>query len=120
MISSAPARAAWVTASARTIRPSASVLPISKVVPFSARTTSLGRVAVPLGIFSAAARMPITRTGRRSAATAHSAPRTAAPPPRSVFIVYMLSGPFRSRPPESKVIVLPTSATVRVAPPSGS
>ncbi len=35
---------------------------------------------------------------------------TAAPPPLSIFIVIMPSPDFSERPPESKVMPLPTSA----------
>ena len=86
----------------------------------SVNSTSLGRIALPPGMFSAAAMIPMTFTGGLSAATACIAPSTVAPPPMSVFMLYMPSAGLMSRPPESKVIVLPTSATVFVTVPSGS
>ena len=66
---------AWRSASARTSRPSASVLLISIVVPSEARTTSPGRVAWPESMFSVAATTANARNGTASSARAPSAVR---------------------------------------------
>ncbi len=52
-------------------------------------------------------------TAARARATTCIAPSTAALPAMSVFMSTMFSAVFSDRPPESKVIALPTSATGR-------
>src|SRR4030095_8684186 len=99
--------------SASVSRPSASVLPISTVVPFIARSTSPGRMAAPEGMFSVAAIRPWTSTCGLSAGSARMMPSTAAAPDMSSFIRSMPSALLRSRPPESKVMPLPMTATFR-------
>ena len=47
--------------------------------------TSVGRIAVPLSMFSQAGRTPVTDSGSPSSAIAPIAPTTAAPPPMSAF-----------------------------------
>ncbi len=47
--------------------------------------TSVGRIAVPLSMFSQAGTTPVTDSGRPSSAMAPSAPITAAPPAMSAF-----------------------------------
>ena len=74
---------------------------------------SPGRYAVPLGMFSAAPRYPCTGNGGSSSAATCTAPSTAALPAMSVFMSAMFSAVFSERPPESKVMALPTSATGR-------
>ena len=54
-------------------------------------------------------------TGSESSAAATVAASTAAAPLMSHFIVSMDFGGLSERPPESKVIPLPTNATVLVA-----
>src|SRR5450759_3167793 len=62
-------------------------------------------------MFSAAGTSAVTRSGRSSAGNTLIAPSTAAPPLMSVFIAIMTSAVFSDRPPESKVMPLPTSTT---------
>ena len=66
--------------------------------------------------------MPTTRTPTPSAGSAHIAEITAAAPPMSHFMSIIDAAGFRDRPPESKVMPLPTRATVGVSSsaPSGS
>jgi hypothetical protein len=82
----APSRRAQVSASARIRRPSASGLVTSTVRPASVLITSLGRVAVPLSMFSQAGTTPVTHSGSSSSAIAPIAASTAAPPAMSAFI----------------------------------
>ena len=63
-------------------------------------------------MFSAQASQPTTVTSSPSAATACTAPTTAAAPPMSDFIHSMDFGGLSERPPESKVMPLPTRWTV--------
>ncbi len=108
MMASGLASAANAMPSPRTRRPSASVLSTSTVSPPRWVMTSPGRVAVPLGMFSARHRYPVTATGRPSSATARTAAATAAAPPMSDFIVIIDAGGLSDRPPESNVMPLPT------------
>ena len=78
--------------------------------------TSEGRWAVPDGMFSARASHPLTRTGRPSRAAATTVASTAAAPAMSLFISSMPAAVLMDRPPESKVMPLPTSATYPRAP----
>ncbi len=82
------------------------------LVPLRATRTSPGWMAVPLGMFSVAATQPTTRSGSSSSAAAMVAAMTAAAPPMSLFMVIIPAGVFRDSPPESKVMPLPTRATV--------
>ncbi len=95
-------------------RPSASVLLISIVLPFIARTMSPGLAARPLSMFSTAATTPTTRTCGRSAGSAPIAAITAAPPAMSDFI-HCRSAVLMLIPPLSKHTPLPTRATVFLA-----
>ena len=98
-------------------RPSASVFVISTRFPFSAVTTSPGRVACPEGMFSTqAATAWITRPGS-SCATVAAASSTAIAPFLSIFISSMPSAGLIEIPPVSKQTPLPTMARRR---PSGS
>ena len=94
-----------------TRRPSASVLVTSTVVPSYMVRMSLGLWAPPPVRFSARASQAVTRTGRPRRAAAVTAARTVAAPAMSDFISGMEAAGFRLRPPESKVMPLPTSAT---------
>src|SRR5437763_278010 len=111
----APSRRAYQSASARTRRPSASVLMISIVLPFAARTMSPGRKASPPGMFSAAASTATARTGRPRAAIAPMPCSVPAPPAMSPFIASMPLAGLMEMPPVSKVIDLPTSPSTRPA-----
>ena len=62
-------------------------------------------------MFSAAATYPRTSTAGAIRLIARIAPRTAAPPAMSRFWISMLPGGLSERPPESKQIPFPTSAT---------
>ena len=73
-------------------------------------------MAEPPGMFSVVGTMPITFTLHPSAGSTDMAAITAAAPAMSVFIVIMPSAVLSDRPPESKVMPLPTSATVPRAP----
>ena len=111
---------AYASASASVSRPSASVLLISIVLPFMARSTSPGLVAEPDGMFSVAATSPCTSTGGRSRGSTLRTPRTAAAPDMSPFMRTMPSAVLRSSPPESNVMPLPISAIRRRAVPRGT
>ena len=98
--------------SARTTRPSASVLWISIVVPLRAVTTSPSLYALPPVMFSTSPTAATTCTGIFSAAIAAMALSAAAAPAISHFMASIPSGVFRDRPPESKVTPLPTIAAL--------
>jgi hypothetical protein len=72
-------------------------------------------MAVPDGMFSAAATRPVTLARTPSRPSADIAPITAAPPAMSVFISFMPSLGFSDSPPLSKVMPLPISTTCRGA-----
>ena len=99
-------------ASASTSRPSASVLSISMVLPFIARTMSPGRCALPPGMFSTAGTTPKTLILGFMRPIARMAPMTEAPPDMSPFMSPMPAACFSEMPPVSNVIPLPTSATL--------
>ena len=101
---------ARTSASPRTRRPSASVLKISTVVPPYIRRTSPGRVAEPESMFSAIGTKVETLTGRSRRAMASVAWTTAAAPAMSDFISCIEPAGLMLRPPESKVMPLPTRA----------
>ena len=107
----APFRSAWVRASARTSRPSASVLTTSTVLPSALTTMSPGRCAVGPGMFSAAATIAITSSGTLREAMTSIADKTAAAPDMSPFMRLMCSGSFSEMPPVSNVIPLPINAS---------
>jgi hypothetical protein len=86
-------------------------LVISTVLPAREVSTSLGRYEVPEGMFSHAPMKACTGKGGLRAAITFMAPSTAAEPAMSVFISTMESVGLSDRPPESKVMALPTSAT---------
>ena len=100
---------ASVRASASTRRPSASVLPISTVLPLRIRIMSPGRKAVPAMLFSTAGIKRRRRTGRRCAMTSRARASMSAAPPMSFFIRSMPLAGLMSRPPVSKHTPLPTS-----------
>ncbi len=106
---SSPAR---TMASAMISRPSASVFITSTVLPPRMVSTSEGRIACPLGMFSAVGTQPTTLTSGWSRATAHKVAMTAAAPPMSDFIHSMAGGGLSEIPPESNVMPLPTRWTV--------
>ena len=101
---------AFTIASARTKRPSASGLRTSTVFPPKIVMTSLGRVAVSLGIFSARGAQHSIATGKASSAIARVAAHTAAAPLISHFIASIPKPGLRLSPPVSNVIPLPTNA----------
>ena len=107
---------ARTSASARISRPSASVLSTSTVVPPYIVSTSPGRIAEPDTMFSAIGTKVVTLTGSPSAAIASVAWTTAAAPAMSLFISCMPWAGLMVRPPESKVMPLPTSARCVLAP----
>ena len=111
MTASGPSWTARARASARTRRPSASVFVISTAVPSYMVMMSPGRWAPPPGMFSASASQASTRTASFWRAAARTTPRTVAAPAMSDFISGMEAGCLRDRPPESKVMPLPTRAT---------
>ena len=67
-------------------------------------------------MFSVVGAKPTTRTPTPSARHAPRVAMTAAAPLMSVFIVTMPSAVLSDSPPESKVMPLPTSATVGMLP----
>ncbi len=101
-------------------RPSASVLSTSTVLPLRIFSTSPGRMALPLGMFSTSGTYPVTRVFTPSAASVDIAAITAAPPPMSVFIVSMPPAVLSERPPESNTTPLPTSASGLPRAPDGA
>ncbi len=109
----APRRSAYVMASPRMRRPSASVLMTSTVLPFSAVTMSPGRVECGPGMFSTAG--ATTRRGVPGArrATVAAAASTVQAPVLSVFISSIRSAGLMEMPPESKQTPFPTSARWR-------
>ena len=98
----------YVKASHKTRRPSASVLRISTVCPDIVLMMSPGRVAFPEGIFSAAARTPMTLMGSSCSAMQLRVPRTLAAPLMSYIISGIEGGGLRLIPPVSNVIPFPT------------
>ena len=72
---------------------------------------SPGRVALPLGIFSAAATIVIRFILSFASIAAIVAPITDAAPHMSNFISSIAGGGFKEIPPVSKVIPLPISMT---------
>ena len=80
------------------------------VMPAMLFTTSPGRVALPLGMFSQAATTATTFIAGAVSASACIVPSTDAAPHMSNFISSMPAPGFRLMPPESKVMPLPTSA----------
>ncbi|MNP54094.1 hypothetical protein D3C76_1486240 [compost metagenome] len=86
------------------------MLRISTVWPLMVVTMSPGREALPLGMFSAQARMHTRLIGSFSSSTARRVPNTLAAPPMSYFISSMPAPGLRLMPPVSKVMPLPTSA----------
>ena len=99
-------------ASARISRPSASVLPISTVLPEKLVTMSPGRVERPETMFSTSGITPTMRRLSLSAAAVSRVAVTAAAPAISHFMSPMDGPVLMLRPPESKVTPLPTSTTV--------
>ena len=92
-------------------RPSASVFPISTVMPARLCSTSSGRKAFPETLFSTAGTKMRSRTGRPAIMIIRARPSVVAAPPISFFISFIPVGGFRSRPPLSKQTPLPTIVT---------
>ena len=92
-------------------RPSASVFSTSTVLPFRILSTSPGRIAVPLGMFSTIGTYAVTFALTPRSFSTDIAASTAAAPDMSVFIVSMPLEVFSDSPPESKTTPLPTNAT---------
>ncbi len=111
MIASGFISAARANPSARTSRPSASVLWISTVLPLRCLSTSPILVAEPDGMLSVHIRKPVTVVGHSSSRRTDIAPRTAAAPDMSIFMKScMPCAGFRLMPPESYMMPLPTIA----------
>src|SRR4030088_2169064 len=85
----APSRRAYQSASASIKRPSASGFVTSTVRPAAVVITSVGRIALPLSMFSQAGTTPVTESGSPSSAVAPRAATTAPPPrpPRHVSLL---------------------------------
>ncbi len=92
------------------------MLSTSTVVPPYIVSTSPGRRAAPETMFSAIGAKVVTLSGRPSRAIASVAWTTAAAPAMSDFMSFMDEAGLIVRPPESKVIPLPTSARCACAP----
>ena len=82
----------------------------SIVLPFIARSTSPGRMAVPEGMFSAVGMSAVTFMRGLSLPTAHIVAIIAAPPDMSPFIASIPAAGLIEMPPESNVIPLPIRA----------
>ncbi len=80
------------------------------VLPLRVVRTSPGLMADPPGMFSVNGVMAVILIREPRAAAASTAPSTAAAPPMSVFMVSMPVAVLSDRPPESKVMPLPTRA----------
>ncbi len=115
-IASGLASDASESASARISRPSASVFRTSTVFPLRIFRTSPGRVASPPSMLSVSGMNPDTLTPGASSGSTDMAPRTAAAPAMSHFMVIMPWPVLMERPPESKVMPLPTRARCFFAP----
>src|SRR5450759_3907624 len=94
-------------------RPSASVLMMSTVFPFIARTTSPGRDAPGPGMFSTAGAIARSGTPGASLAAVTAAASTVHAPVLSIFISSIRSECLMLIPPESKQTPLPTNASRR-------
>ncbi len=105
---------AMARASANTRRPSASVLSTSMVLPFRMVSTSPGRVASPPNMLSVIGMYARTRHFGARAGRTDMVPTTAAAPAMSFFMSIIPLAGLMERPPESKVIPLPTRAMVPV------
>ena len=103
--------------SARTSRPSASVFRTSDVVPPRCLSTSPGRIADPLGMFSAEGIAAITLIFGLSNAIARIVARIDAAPPMSDFIHSIPVASLIESPPESNAMPLPVSAIGEPFPP---
>mmetsp|Transcript_13137 Transcript_13137/g.46124 ORF Transcript_13137/g.46124 Transcript_13137/m.46124 type:complete len:205 (-) Transcript_13137:998-1612(-) len=103
---------AATSASAITSRPSASVLPISVVMPFLATRMSPGRKETASTLFSAAAIRTRSLTFSLSRMIMWARPRTSAEPPMSFFICRIPDAGLMSSPPVSNVMPFPTSVTL--------
>ena len=101
---------AYHSTSARTRRPSASVLMTSIVSPFIETTTSPGRCAQPSGIFSTKPTRPTTLARALRKARPFITPATTPAPPISMVISSMPAAGFRLMPPVSNTTPLPTRA----------
>ena len=110
---------AYHRTSARTKRPSASVLMISTVSPFMDFTTSPGRVAVLEGMFSTRPTRPTTFALALRRASARMTPDTTPAPPMSMVMSSIPAAGLRLIPPVSNTTPLPTKAkgAASAAPP---
>ena len=86
--------------------------PISTVAPERARITSLGRKALPLMAFSAAATSTRSRTSSPALMIMWPSASALAAPPMSFFISSMPLDGLMSRPPVSKQMPLPITVTL--------
>ncbi len=102
---------AYVRASQRIKRPSASVFSTSMVWPDMLVTTSPGLLASPSGMFSQLGTIPTTLIAGLSSPRVLNAPKTLAAPHISNFISSIAGEGLMDIPPESKVMPLPTSTT---------
>ena len=100
--------AAYASASAKTNRPSASVLLTSTLSPLRLGKTSCGRNALPATEFSTAGIRTRSCSGKLSDMIIYARPSTVAAPPISFFINPMDAEGLMSRPPVSKQTPLPT------------
>jgi len=107
-------------ASARTRRPSASVLSTSMVWPDIEVTMSPGRCALPPGMFSTRPPMPTALTFALRPASAFISPITTPEPAMSHFMSSMPPAGLIEMPPVSKVTPLPTKASGRWSLASGA
>ena len=105
----------YQSASARTSRPSASVLMTSMVWPDMEVTMSPGRCAVAEGMFSASAMTPTAFTLALRSASAFISPMTTPEPPMSHFICSMPAAGLMEMPPVSKVMPLPIKPRGRLS-----
>src|SRR5204862_141269 len=103
--------ATYQSTSARTSRPSASVLMISMVCPDIDVTMSPGRCALPSGMFSTRPIAPTALTLALRAASACIRPTTQAAPAMSPFMSSMDAAGLIEIPPVSKQTPLPMKAT---------
>ncbi len=97
-----------VSASPKTSRPSASVLPISTVRPLREASTSPGRKELLEIAFSTAGTRQCSRTLSPPPMISSASASACAAPPMSFFINFMPLADLTSSPPESKHTPLPT------------
>ena len=108
---------AYQSTSARTKRPSASVLITSIVSPFIEVTISPGRTALPDGMFSTRPTRPTTLALALRRASVFMTPATTPAPPMSMVISSMPAAGLMLIPPVSNTTPLPTKAKGASSPP---